>query len=78
MLVTIFVTIRLLLQRRLVIKILGKEHAKHYVSIVSMLVESAAVTSVIGVPSIVLFSLSHPVGNVFASMLPQVTVCCCC
>ena len=72
--VTLFVTMRLLFRRRLVIKILGKEHASHYVSLMSMFVESAGLTSLIGIPSIVLFAMNHPVGNIFITSSPQITV----
>ena len=72
--VSIFITLRLLSQRRKVVNILGRQHAQQYVSIAAMIVESAALYSVFSITFLVLYAINHPVQNIFLQILPQIEV----
>ena len=72
--VAIFITLRLLSQRRKIVNILGKQHAQQYVSIAAMIIESAALYSVFSVTFLGLYGANHPVQNVFLQILPQIEV----
>ncbi|KIJ34291.1 hypothetical protein M422DRAFT_91024, partial [Sphaerobolus stellatus SS14] len=60
---TILVAGRLLVLRRRTIAVMGKDHAKVYVSVAALVVESSALYSCVGVLYVVTFALHSDVGN---------------
>jgi len=64
-LITILITIRLLMYRRTVLATLPPEHAKHYVSLATIIVESAALYSVFALMFIVTYAIENPLNQVF-------------
>jgi len=74
--ITIAVVYRLLTMRRAVISIFGTDHAKMYTSIISMVVESAAIYATTGIVCIIAFAMKSNVLNFLQPILGQV-VCIC-
>ena len=74
--VAILIVTRLLLERRKIVAALGKQHAKQYVSIAAMIIESAALYSVFSLTFLGLYGANHPVQNIFLQVLPQIEVGC--
>jgi len=74
--ITIAVVYRLLSMRRAVISTLGANHAKMYTSIISMVVESAAIYATTGIVCIITFALKSNALNFLQPVLGQV-VCIC-
>lgn len=73
-LVTIFIVVRLLLQRRRITRALGNLHGVHYTSIVAMIIESAALYSVFSLLLLVPFGLKSPISQIFLPCIGQVQV----
>jgi len=62
---TILITIRLLMYRRIVTVSLSADHAKHYLSLAAILVESAALYSVLAIMFIVTYAINNPLNQIF-------------
>ena len=52
----------------------GKDHAKQYVSVVAMIIESAGLYSCFSILFLVPYALNHPIQQVFLQTLPQIEV----
>ncbi|KIL60275.1 hypothetical protein M378DRAFT_14252 [Amanita muscaria Koide BX008] len=68
--VTILITLRLALHRRVLLESLPPDHATHYLSIVAIVVESAALYSVIALTFIISYALNSPINQIFLGILP--------
>ncbi|KAF8808158.1 hypothetical protein BYT27DRAFT_7097781 [Phlegmacium glaucopus] len=64
-LLTILITIRLVLYRRRVIATLAPEHGKHYVSLATIMIESAALYSAFALLFIITYALNNPINQIF-------------
>lgn len=71
---TIVITIRLLLYRRRVISTLSDEHGKHYFSLATIVVESAALYSVFALVFIITYALNNPINQVFMGVASSTQV----
>lgn len=72
--ITIAIVLRLLLFRRQIVLLLGKDHGTQYTSIAAMIVESAAIFSTFSLLFLVPFALNHPLNEVFFQALSGVQV----
>ena len=61
---TIFIVLRLLQYRRTVMSALPAEYAKHYLSIATVLIESAALYSVFALMFLVTYAVNNPINQV--------------
>jgi hypothetical protein len=66
--VTILISIRLLMHRRTTLRSLPAEHAKHYLSIATIIVESATLYSVFALCSIITYAINNPLNLIFLSL----------
>ena len=71
---TLAIAVRLLMMRRSVVSSLGPEHAKMYISVTSMMIESAALYSITGLIFIVSYAVNSNVQNLALPVLGQVMV----
>ena len=71
---TLMIVIRLYLHRRQITKLLGRRHAAQYTSIISMLIESAALLDFMVIFFLVPFAMGNPLANIPLSTLVQVQV----
>jgi hypothetical protein len=62
---TILIMIRLFMYRRVILEALPEEHARHYVSIAAIIVESAALYSVLALVFIITYAVNNPLNQVF-------------
>jgi len=62
---TILIAIRLLHHRRTVLRNLSAEYATEYVTILTIIIESAALYSIFAIPFIVTYALNNPLNQVF-------------
>lgn len=74
-LATILITIKLMTGRQLLKRLLGNDHGTPYVSIAAMVIESAAIYSIIGVFFIGFLVANHPAQDVLNPMVGQAMVC---
>ena len=65
---TILITLRLLQYRRTVMAALPAEYAKHYLSIATVLVESAALYSIFAVMFLVTYAVNNPINQVMLAI----------
>ncbi|KAF7329198.1 hypothetical protein MKEN_00180400 [Mycena kentingensis (nom. inval.)] len=72
LLLTTAITARILLVRRELRGILGADHAKQYVSVVAMVIESAALYAVWSLAFLIAFALHSPIRDMFLPVLGQV------
>ena len=72
---TILITIRLLMYRRIVTASLSAGHAKHYLSLAAILVESAALYSVLAIMFIVTYAINDPLNQIFLGVASSAQVC---
>lgn len=75
MFMTLLIVYRMLSMRFALIKVLGADSLKIYVSISAMLIESAALYSVTGIVFIILYAKNSAVQNPILAILDQVVVC---
>jgi hypothetical protein len=73
-LLTLMIVIRLYLLRRRTTKVLGPRHAVHYISIIAILVESAALMDIMLLFFIIPFALGNPLANIPLSSMVQIQV----
>lgn len=62
---TILITIRLLLHRRTVTASLSDDHAKQYLSLAAIMIESAALYSVFALIFIITYAINNPLNQIF-------------
>ena len=74
LLITIFISYKLLAQWWEVIDALGNRHNLQYLSITAMFVESAVLGILFTVPYIVLMGIDHPAQSLFPPVLAQTQV----
>ena len=74
MFMTLLIVYRMLSMRFSLMKVLGADNLKVYVSISSMLIESAALYSVTGIVFIILYAKNSAVQNPILAILDQVVV----
>lgn len=72
---TILITIRLLKFRRQVLAALPAQHAKHYVSIAAIIIESAALYSFFAVLFLITYALDNPLNQIFLAVASAAQVC---
>lgn len=65
---TILTSLRLLLHRRTVLQSLAAEHAAQYVSILTIIIESAALYTVFAIPFLITYALNHPLNQSFLGL----------
>jgi len=68
LILTVAIALRLLHTRRIVLMHMPAEHAAHYISVLAIIVESAALYSVFAIPFLVTYALNHPTNQVFLAM----------
>lgn len=73
--VPLMIVIRLAVHRRRVVKALGVQHGEHYVSIISMFIESASLVSLFVIFFLVPFVMNSPIAIVAIQVAPQIQVC---
>lgn len=76
-LLTLIISFRLLHMRRSVAVVLGPEHSKVYTSVVSMIIESAALFSGTGLFFIICYARNSNIQNLVLPILDQVVVSAC-
>lgn len=62
---TFLIIIRLFQYRRTILRSLPPDHAKHYVSIMTVLVESAALYSVFAIIFLITYAVNNPINQIF-------------
>lgn len=72
---TILITVRLLIYRKRILETLPPEHAKHYISIVSIIVESAALYSVCAILFLITYAINNPTNQVLLGIASAAQVC---
>ena len=74
-LLTILITIRLLLYRRRIIATLPTQHGKHYLSLATIMIESAALYFVFAVPFVITYALNNgAINQIFLAISPSAQV----
>ncbi|KIM78670.1 hypothetical protein PILCRDRAFT_824109 [Piloderma croceum F 1598] len=68
---TLLITVRLMAGRRVVQKVLGTSHSTPYVSVAAMIIESAAIYSIVGIFFIAFLITKNPGQNVLNPMIGQ-------
>jgi hypothetical protein len=74
-LLTILISIRLFMYRRTIMSTLPEEHAKHYVSLATIMVESAALYSILALMFIVTYAINNPLNQIFLGAASSGQVC---
>ncbi|KAG6911288.1 hypothetical protein DXG01_002127 [Tephrocybe rancida] len=65
---TLLITLRLLLYRRTVMKSLPEDHAREYVSLLTIIVESASLYSIFALIFLITYAINTPVNSVFLTV----------
>ena len=71
---TLMIVVRLYLFRRRIVKVLGPRHGVHYTSIITIIVESAAIVDVMLLFFVIPFAMGNPLANIPLSVMVQVQV----
>jgi Zn-dependent protease len=74
-LATIMITIRLVLHRQLILNTLPPEHATHYVSVATIVIESAALYSIFALGFMVSYAIKNPLSQIFMALASVCQVC---
>ena len=61
---TLLITLRLLQYRRTVVQAMSAEYARHYVSLVAVLIESAALYSVFALVFLITYAVNNPLNQI--------------
>ena len=72
---TILITIRLLMYRRHVVRTLQIDNGQHYISLVTIVIESAALYSVFALMFIITYAINNPTSQVFLATASSSQVC---
>ena len=73
-LVTIMIATQLLSMKWKVARALGKQHAKEYIPVLAIIIESTALFALASIVFLVLTGLNHPAQQIILPMLPQIEV----
>ena len=73
---TIIITIRLLQYRRTVMASMPEEHARHYLSLATVLVESAALYSVFALLFLITYAANNPTNQAWLGVAQAAQVSC--
>ena len=73
---TILITIRLLQYRRTVMASMPEEHARHYLSLATVLVESAALYSVFALLFLITYAANNPTNQAWLGVAQAAQVSC--
>lgn len=73
--ITILISARLFMYRRTLLLSLPAEHAKHYVSLATIIVESAALYSVLALIFIVTYAIDNALNQIFLAAAGAAQVC---
>ena len=65
---TILITVRLLLYRRQITSTLSPEYGKQYVSLATIVVESAAIYSLFALLFIISYAVNNPINQIFLTL----------
>lgn len=76
MVLTALIIIRLYQYRRMVTSTLPAEYARHYVTLGTVFVESAALYSVFALTFLITYAVNNPINQVFLSVAQATQVCC--
>ena len=71
---TVLITVRLMAGRQVVQRVLGTSHSTPYVSVAAMIIESAAIYSIVGIFFVVFLITGNPGQNVLNPMIGQAMV----
>ena len=71
---TLMIVLHLLIQRRCIVEALGSKYAQRYISMVAIVVESAAISPITSITFLGLYISNNSVQNVYFQILPQVEV----
>lgn len=66
--VTILIVLRLLIHRRSVLRSLPPEHAKHYLSLATVFIESASLYTISALGFIISYAANHPINQFFLAV----------
>ncbi|KIL71475.1 hypothetical protein M378DRAFT_94038 [Amanita muscaria Koide BX008] len=66
--VTVLIVLRLALHRRSILENLPPEHARHYLSVAAIVVESAALYSFFALAFIISYALNNPINQIFLTI----------
>jgi hypothetical protein len=66
--VTILIVFRLVLHRRVILESLPPEHARHYLSLAAIIVESASLYSLFALAFIITYAINNPINQIFLTM----------
>lgn len=72
---TTLITVRLLLYRRTLLQRLPAQHARHYVSLLTIIVESAALYSVVALLFLITYAINNPINQIFLGFASFTQVC---
>ncbi len=72
---TILIILRLYMYRRRLLTSLPPEHARHYVSLATIVVESAALYSVFAILFLITYAVGHPTNQIFLGVASSTQVC---
>ncbi|KAF8899419.1 hypothetical protein BD779DRAFT_82945 [Infundibulicybe gibba] len=67
-LLTILITIRLIMYRRALMSTLPTDHAKNYISLATIVVESAAIYSAFALMFIITYAINNPMNQIFLTL----------
>ena len=73
--VTILIVFRLVMHRRAILESLPPEHASHYLSVATIIVESAALYSLFSLAFIITYAVSNPINQIFLTLSSTSQVC---
>ncbi|KAF9011268.1 hypothetical protein BDQ17DRAFT_875054 [Cyathus striatus] len=65
---TILISLRLFMYRRRILVTLPEEHAKHYVSLATIFIESAALYSIFALIFIISYAINNPINQIFLAV----------
>lgn len=71
---TVLISLRLLLNRRSLIACLPKEHASHYLSLIAIIVESAAIYSLFAILFLITYAVDDPSNQVLLAFASSAQV----
>lgn len=72
---TCLITIRLLMYRREIVRSLPKDYATHYMSLASIVVESAGLYSLFAILFLITYAINDPTNQVFLGTASAAQVC---
>ncbi|TFY73332.1 hypothetical protein EWM64_g10681 [Hericium alpestre] len=71
---TLLIMFRLFLYRRNLLKVMSGDHAQHYVSLATIIVESAALYSLFAILFLITYAVNHPTNQIFLGIATSAQV----